>query len=84
MIGPIPALKALLDRYVGLVNCGDCGKWNPELESEVIDARAVIARYENKQTVFAGPEDIAREKASRLKMLAEGVLARSDVGLPGD
>ena len=36
------ALTALLDRYVGLVNCGDCGNWNPETEEEVIAARAAL------------------------------------------
>jgi hypothetical protein len=36
------ALAALLDRYVGLVNCGDCGFWDPEKEPEVIAARAAL------------------------------------------
>jgi hypothetical protein len=38
------ALEILLERYVGLVNCGDCGNWNPEQEEEVISARAVLAK----------------------------------------
>lgn len=37
------ALTKLLDRYVELVNCGDCGNWDPEEEPEVIAARAAIA-----------------------------------------
>lgn len=36
------ALRGLLDRYTGLVNCGDCGFWNPENEPEVIAARAAL------------------------------------------
>lgn len=38
------ALAALLDRYVDLVNCGDCGFWDPEAEDEVIAARAALAK----------------------------------------
>ena len=38
------ALARLLDRYVSLVNCGDCGNWNPETETEVIAARAALAK----------------------------------------
>jgi hypothetical protein len=39
----LEALELLLDRYTGLINCGDCGNWNPKEESEVIKARAAIA-----------------------------------------
>ncbi len=38
------SLLALLTRYTELVNCGDCGHWNPELEPEVITARAALAK----------------------------------------
>jgi len=38
------ALDGLLERYVGLVNCGDCGFWDPEKEPCVIAAREVLAR----------------------------------------
>lgn len=38
------SLECLIARYVGLVNSGDCGNWNPELEAEVIGARAALAR----------------------------------------
>ncbi len=37
-------LKAVLERYLDLVNSGDCGNWDPEDERIVIDARAVIAK----------------------------------------
>lgn len=42
------ALRELLDLYVGLVNCGDCGFWDPEKEAEVIAARAAIAKAEGR------------------------------------
>lgn len=38
------ALENLLKRYVDLVNCGDCGNWNPETEQEVIEARRVLQK----------------------------------------
>ena len=37
------ALIDMLDHYVGLVNSGDAGNWNPETETKVIAARAAIA-----------------------------------------
>jgi len=36
------ALSNLLDRYTELVNCGDCGNWNPETEDCVIEARKAL------------------------------------------
>lgn len=36
------ALVAMIDRYTALVNCGDCGNWDPETEDEVIAAHAVL------------------------------------------
>lgn len=36
------ALGPLLKRYVDLANSGDAGFWDPELEPEVIAARAVL------------------------------------------
>jgi hypothetical protein len=36
------ALSDLLERYVDLVNCGDCGNWDPEGEGEVQQARAAL------------------------------------------
>jgi hypothetical protein len=36
------ALKGITDRYVGLVNCGDCGNWDPESEPQVVAARAAM------------------------------------------
>lgn len=38
------ALEKLLNRYVELVNSGDCGFWNPEAEPEVIEARRVLKK----------------------------------------
>jgi hypothetical protein len=40
----VAALAGMLDRYTALVNCGDCGNWNPETEDEVIAARSVLSR----------------------------------------
>ena len=40
----LEALNAMLDRYTDLVNCGDCGNWDPETEEPVIAARAAIAK----------------------------------------
>lgn len=40
----LAALERLLGRYIGLVNCGDCGNWDPETEDEVIAARAAIVK----------------------------------------
>lgn len=37
------ALNGVLRRYVGLVECGDCGKWDAEAEPEVIAARKALA-----------------------------------------
>jgi hypothetical protein len=35
-------LAAMVKRYVGLVECGDCGNWDAEAEPEVIAARAAL------------------------------------------
>lgn len=40
----LAALNTLFDRYTELVNCGDCGNWNPETEAEVTAARGAIAK----------------------------------------
>lgn len=37
------ALKALLDHYVDLVASGDAGKWDPEEEEVVLQARRVLS-----------------------------------------
>lgn len=37
------ALDKLLKRHVALVECGDCGNWDVELEAEVIEARATLS-----------------------------------------
>ena len=38
------ALEDLLERYVGLVECGDCGNWDAEQEEEVIASRKALAK----------------------------------------
>lgn len=38
------ALAMLLKRYVDLINCGDCGHWDPETDLEVITARSALLR----------------------------------------
>ena len=43
------ALQALLDRYTSLVNCGDCGNWDPEKEPCVVAARAALAHVAEAQ-----------------------------------
>jgi hypothetical protein len=40
------ALAAMLDRYVTLAESGDCGRWNPEEEAEVIAARSALHEWE--------------------------------------
>ena len=42
------ALEDLLKHYVGLVNSGDAGNWNPEDEQVVINARQMLERKELK------------------------------------
>jgi hypothetical protein len=48
MIAAAPDMYAALERminlYVALVDCGDCGNWNPEEEMEVILARDAIRK----------------------------------------
>jgi hypothetical protein len=39
------ALRAMLEHYTSLVNCGN---WDPETEAEVIAARAALAAWEAK------------------------------------
>lgn len=40
----LDALELLLASYVSLVNSGDAGQWNPETDTEVIAARAALAK----------------------------------------
>ncbi len=40
----VEALVGLTDHYTQLVNCGDCGNWDPETEPQVIAARTAIAK----------------------------------------
>ena len=42
------AAEDMLNRYVSLVNCGDCGYWNPEEEKEVIALRQALAQPEQE------------------------------------
>lgn len=41
----VGAVNVMLERYTELVNCGDCGNWNPETEVQVIQCRAAIAKH---------------------------------------
>lgn len=43
------ALNDLLVKYVNLALSGDAGYWDPELEPEVIEARAVLEKGESRQ-----------------------------------
>ena len=43
------ALNDLLNHYTNLVNCGDCGNWNPEEEKEVIAARKALTKARGEQ-----------------------------------
>lgn len=36
------ALRKLLERYVSLVNSGDCGTWDSDGDDDVIAARAAL------------------------------------------
>jgi hypothetical protein len=42
----LAALRTFTERYVVMINSGDCGNWDPETETEVIAARAAIAKAE--------------------------------------
>ena len=39
------ACKAHLESYIKLVNSGDCGNWDPELEPQVIALRAALSKW---------------------------------------
>lgn len=45
----LKALENLLHIYVALVESGDAGNWDAETETEVIDARAAIAKAKGVQ-----------------------------------
>ena len=38
------ALIGMINHYTELVNCGDCGNWDPETDDPVIHARAALAQ----------------------------------------
>jgi hypothetical protein len=44
----LAALQAMLERYTALVNSGDAGNWDPEIEDAVVDARAAIKKARNQ------------------------------------
>ena len=47
----LEALTNLVAHYAQLVNCGDCGNWDPETEHQVIAARAALAKAQpSKET----------------------------------
>lgn len=37
------ALEQMIEHYTSLVNCGDCGNWDPEEEDAVKTARAALS-----------------------------------------
>lgn len=39
------ALEDTLEHYLCLANSGDAGKWNPETEEHVINARKALTDY---------------------------------------
>lgn len=45
----LAALEAMVSTYVHLVNCGDCGNWNPEEEEDVIQARAALSKARGRE-----------------------------------
>ncbi len=38
------ALYELVSMYVRMINSGDCGSWDPETDTEVINARAALRK----------------------------------------
>lgn len=42
LVGVREKAQALLDLYIRLVECGDCGNWNPHEEPEVIALKAAL------------------------------------------
>lgn len=42
------ALEGVTERYVALASSGDAGFWDPEVEPEVIAARAALAQKEGE------------------------------------
>jgi hypothetical protein len=40
----LASLEAVTKHYVDLINCGDCGNWNPEDEDPIKAARTAIAK----------------------------------------
>jgi hypothetical protein len=44
----LEALNAMINHYTSLINSGDAGNWDPEEESEVIAARAAIAKAQGE------------------------------------
>jgi hypothetical protein len=48
------ALEALLNRYVSLVQSGDGGDWDAEIETEVINARAALTAPVTDYEQFIG------------------------------
>lgn len=61
---PREALRALLEHYVQLVNCGDCGNWNPEEEAVVIAARVALLLAEAAPPAEERPMETAPRDAA--------------------
>jgi len=45
----IHVLQCMTDRYCELVNSGDAGRWDPEQDAEVSNARTTIALFQKQE-----------------------------------
>lgn len=66
------ALKDLLDHYTQLVNCGDCGNWNPEAEPVVIAARECLALQVSQGAVgYEKLKEMACKAGARYELVGD-------------
>ena len=65
------AAQALLDRYTSLVNCGDCGNWDPETEPDVIALGAELAKPDARP---APAEPQGAEAPQEIKSLRDRII----------
>lgn len=72
------ALADLLKRYTELVNCGDCGNWNPEDEEVVKAARSALESLDHPVAEIVDP--IGKGTAKQIVLLAKVGLLEFPVG----